>query len=351
MERILGIGLMSGTSLDGLDICLSEYRFPEPGFKILLAETFPYSFELKQKLKNSISLSGEELCRLDMEYGHFLGKMVKEFIKRNQIQNPEFIASHGHTVFHNPKEGYTVQIGNGTAIFAETGIKTIYDFRTRDVALGGQGAPLVPIGDELLFGEYDACLNLGGFSNISFNRNGKRIAFDICPVNIVLNRLSEKLGKSYDKDGEIAKSGTVDSELLKKLDRLEFYRIQPPKSLGIEWCQQYIFPTLEESGLFIEDRISTFGFHISNQISKVLNHYQIKNVLITGGGAFNSYLIESIGSKTNTELILPENEIIEYKESLIFGWLGLLRLKGKINILSSVTGASKDHSSGLIAGN
>lgn len=351
MERILGIGLMSGTSLDGLDICLSEFHFPEPGFQILLAETIPYTSELKQKLKNSISLSGDELCRLDMEYGHFLGKTVREFIKRNQIPNPEFIASHGHTVFHNPKEGYTVQIGNGTAIFAETGIKTIYDFRTQDVALGGQGAPLVPIGDELLFGEYDGCLNLGGFSNISFNRNQKRIAFDICPVNIVLNRLSEKLGKSFDKDGEIARSGKVDSKLLEKFDQLEFYRTEPPKSLGIEWCEKYIFPILKESGLFIEDQISTFGFHVSNQISNVLNHYQIKNVLITGGGAFNSYLIESIGSKTKTELILPENEIIEYKESLIFGWLGLLRLKGEINILSSVTGASKDHSSGLIAGN
>ncbi|MFA7616197.1 MAG: anhydro-N-acetylmuramic acid kinase [Moheibacter sp.] len=351
MERIMGIGLMSGTSLDGLDICLSEYQFPKPGFNILFAETISYSSKLKQKLKNSISLSGEELCRLDMEYGHFLGKTVKEFIIRNQIPNPEFIASHGHTVFHNPKEGYTVQIGNGTAIFAETGIKTIYDFRTQDVTLGGQGAPLVPIGDELLFGEYDACLNLGGFSNISFNRNGKRIAFDICPVNIVLNRLSEKLGKSFDKDGEIAKSAMVDAKLLEKLDQLEFYRSEPPKSLGIEWCDQFIFQLFDESELFVEDQISTFGFHISNQVSKVLNHYQIKNVLVTGGGAFNSYLIESIGSKTNTKLILPENEMIEFKESLIFGWLGLLRLKGKINILSSVTGASKDHSSGLIAGN
>jgi len=351
MERILGIGLMSGTSLDGLDICLSEYRFPQPGYKILMAETLPYSPELKQKLKNSIALSGEQLCRLDMEYGHFLGKTVKEFIRKKQIPNPDFIASHGHTVFHNPKDGYTLQIGNGAAIFAETGIKTVYDFRTGDLALGGQGAPLVPIGDELLFGEYDACLNLGGFSNISFNRNGKRIAFDICPVNIVLNRLAEKLGKSFDKNGEIAKSGTVDAQLLEKLDRLEFYRTEPPKSLGIEWCSHNVFPIIDSPELFVEDRISTFGFHISNQISKVLNHYQIKNVLITGGGAYNSYLLQSIGAKTNTELILPQSEIIEYKESLIFGWLGLLRLKGEINILSSVTGASTDHSSGLIAGN
>lgn len=350
MERILGIGLMSGTSADGLDICLSEYSFPEPGFRILSAETVGYTAGWKRRLKDSVLLSGEELCQLDHDYGHFLGKEVRKFIERNKTDVPEFIASHGHTVFHNPGAGYTLQIGKGAALYSETRIRTVCDFRSQDVALGGQGAPLVPIGDELLFGEFDACLNLGGFSNISFNRNQKRIAFDICPVNVVLNRLSEKLGKSFDRDGEIARSGTVDPELSDKLDRLEFYQNQPPKSLGVEWCNSQIWPILNDSDLETEDLISTFSHHISKQISNVLNHYQIKNVLITGGGAFNSYLIESVGSKTKTELILPDNEIIEYKESLIFGWLGLLRIKNRINILKSVTGASADHSSGLIIG-
>lgn len=350
MEIFRGIGLMSGTSLDGLDICLSEYNFTKPGFKILIAETIPYNSTLKQKLKNSVLLSGEELIKLDVEFGRFLGNCVSDFIEKHNLSDIDFIASHGHTVFHNPKEGYTLQIGNGTQIFKKTGICTVYDFRTADVIFGGQGAPLVPIGDEMLFSEFDACLNLGGFSNISFNRNGQRTAFDICPVNIVLNRLTEKLGIVYDKDGEIAASSKVSTDLLSQLNKLEFYRKNPPKSLGVEWCNQNIFPLLQDSELSVQELIATFTQHIADQISEILNKYSVKNVLISGGGAYNKFLIKTLGAQTCAALIIPEKNIIEYKESLIFGWMGLLRLKNKNNILNSVTGAERNHSAGIIVG-
>lgn len=350
MKTKLGVGLMSGTSLDGLDICLTEYDFENRKFKILQAETVSYSFEMKMSLKNAINLSGEDLTKLDMYYGSYLGEKVLDFIAKNRIEKLCFIASHGHTVFHNPKMGFTLQIGNGIQIFKKTGIKTVYDFRTQDVVFGGQGAPLVPIGDEQLFSKYDACLNLGGFSNISFKKGNTRVAFDICPINIVLNRLAERLGKEFDKGGQIASSGKVNDLLLSQLNQLDFYQTEPPKSLGVEWCNSVIFPLLNDSSLNSNDTIATFTEHISVQVSKVLNRNSIQDVLITGGGAYNTYLIELIRAKTKAKIIIPEKEIIEFKESLIFGWMGLLKLENQINTLSSVTGADRDHSAGIVVG-
>jgi|26BtaG_2_1085354.scaffolds.fasta_scaffold00029_65 anhydro-N-acetylmuramic acid kinase len=344
------IGLMSGTSLDGLDICYAQFLYPNIQFRILKTDTLPYSNDLKSQLKNAIHLSGEELTKLDIDYGFILGKSVNDFMEKHEIKDIDFVASHGHTVFHNPKDRYTLQVGNGLAIAEETGLKTVYDFRTQDVILGGQGAPLVPMGDEILFSDYDACLNLGGFSNISFKRMEKRIAFDICPVNIVLNKLAEKIGMPFDKDGNIAKSGKINEELLKTLNNLDYYNQPPPKSLGIEWCIENIFPLFEQTNLPIEDFISTYTQHSAQQIAKVLNENSIKNVLITGGGAYNTYLIEIIQSLTETEIILPEENLIEFKEALLFGLLGLLRIENQVNVFKLVTGASKDHSSGIVVG-
>jgi anhydro-N-acetylmuramic acid kinase len=348
MKTIFAIGLMSGTSLDGLDICYVQFTYPSMDFNILSAQTLDYSDEWKFRLKNSIHLSGEELTKLDVDYGFLLGEMVSEFIQNHCIQNLDFIASHGHTVFHNPKEFYTLQIGNGRCIYAKTGIKTIFDFRTQDVILGGQGAPLVPIGDELLFGGFDACLNLGGFSNISFRKEQKRIAFDICPVNIILNHLAEKIGFKYDANGEIARNGRISDELVRELNQLEFYQQNPPKSLGIEWCLEKIHPILNQSNLSTEDLIASFTEHISIQITEIFNQNEIKNCLVTGGGANNQFLIESIQMRTSTEIILPEPQIIEFKEALIFALMGMLKLENQINIFQSVTGATQNHSAGLI---
>ena len=347
--KATAIGLMSGTSLDGLDICLVEFKKNnfEWSFQILEAETIPYSENWENKLRNAVSFSTEDLLELNADYGFYLGKTVNDFLASKNIKNVDLIASHGHTVFHQPKRKFTLQIGDGRAIKLETSIPTIYDFRSQDVLMGGNGAPLVPIGDELLFSNYDACLNLGGFSNISFKRNDKRIAFDICPVNIILNQLSLEFGKKYDENGNLARTGTINSELLQQLNSLEFYQQQPPKSLGIEWCNENIFPLLKN----IDSRtaIATVTEHAANQISKVFNENKFKNVLFTGGGTYNQFLIERIQAQTSTEIIIPSEEIINFKEALIFAFMGVLRMNNEVNVLSSATGSSEDHSSGVIA--
>lgn len=348
MKLYKAIGVMSGTSLDGIDICYVELSSFENKYQIIHAETIEYDTYWRKRLADAIDISGESLTKLDIEYGHFLGEQILQFIEKNQIQTIDFIASHGHTIFHRPNFGYTLQIGHGAAIWAKTNIPTIYDFRTQDVILGGQGAPLVPIGDQMLFSNYDACLNLGGFSNISFERNQKRIAFDICPVNIVLNRLSARLNRKFDDKGALAKYGTIDKSLLEKLNQLEFYELNAAKSLGVEWCREMVDPLIEQSNLKTEDLLATFTEHIAIQISKVFNRNEIKNVLITGGGAYNEFLIQCIAKKSMTKLILGDPVLIEYKEALIFAWMGMLRMEQRINVLSSVTSANRDHSSGIL---
>ncbi|MFO7672308.1 MAG: anhydro-N-acetylmuramic acid kinase, partial [Lutibacter sp.] len=270
------------------------------------------------------------------------------FIEENSIKKLNFIASHGHTIFHNPKKKYTFQIGNGPYITSITGIKTICDFRVQDVALGGQGAPLVPIGDELLFSKYDYCLNLGGFSNISFNQNQQRIAFDICPVNIVLNHYVSELHMEYDDKGNIASEGNIDNNLLATLNSLAYYNDAKPKSLGYEFVVETIFPMIDKHNLSIKDILRTFVEHIAIQISKKIDSDSKKTMLVTGGGAFNTFLMARLQSYTTTKLIIPEKTIINYKEALVFGLLGLLKDEGKNNCLKSVTGAERDHSSGVV---
>ena len=263
------IGVMSGTSLDGLDIAYiklnSEVSYQ---FKILKAVTIPYHPDWKKALKNGFHLSGEALTKLDAEYGIYLGKTINKFIAENNIENINFIASHGHTIYHNPSESYTLQIGNGPYINTITGLKTICDFRTQDVALGGQGAPLVPIGDLLLFSEYDYCLNLGGFSNISMDENNQRIAFDICPVNIIMNHYVSSLNMEYDDKGKLASKGTIEESLLKELNSLPFYNAIKPKSLGYEFIVETVFPIINKYNLEIKDILRTFIEHIAQQIAK-----------------------------------------------------------------------------------
>ena len=339
---------MSGTSLDGLDICYSKFIKTKNNwdFQILTSETIPYSSEWEHALKNAIQLPSEELLKLDVDYGFYLGEKTSEFISKHKIINLDLIASHGHTVFHQPKNKFTLQIGDGRAIKSKINKTVIYDFRSQDVILGGNGAPLVPIGDELLFSNFDACLNLGGFSNISLKRNEKRIAFDICPVNILLNSFAEKFGEKFDKNGEIARTGTIDHQLLENLNELEFYKQTAPKSLGIEWINDQIAPFIQNQKA--EDLLATFTEHAATQIANIFDFYTIQNVLITGGGAYNSYLIEKIKSRTETEIQIPKKEIIEYKEALIFAFMGVLRSLNLDNVLSSATGSQNDHCSGLV---
>jgi len=347
-QSFYAIGLMSGTSLDGLDICYSKFIRNDSNwsFEILKCKTLPYSSVWENNLKNAIYLSSEELLELNSDYGFYLGEKTQEFISKNNITNLDLISSHGHTVFHQPKNKFTLQIGDGRAIKINTDKTVVYDFRSQDVLLGGNGAPLVPIGDELLFSASDACLNLGGFSNISMTRNGRRIAFDICPVNIILNELALHLGKKYDENGDFARNGTIDENLLKELNQLKFYKEEAPKSLGIEWINEQITPLIINQKP--EDLLATFTEHATIQITRILKKFEIKNVMITGGGTYNSYLIEKIKARTKTEIQIPSEEVIEYKEALIFAFMGVLRSLNLNNILSSATGSLKDHSSGIL---
>jgi len=339
------IGLMSGTSLDGLDIayCLFSFKDNKWSYSIEKAETIEYSKELTNQLLQAENTSSYEFVRIDKEFGAFIGKEVRKFIDKHNIE-VDFIASHGQTIFHQPHINLTTQIGDINSIAANARIKTIGDFRRLDLALGGQGAPLVPIGDRFLFSEYSYCLNLGGFSNISFEREDKRIAYDICPVNLVLNLLAKREGMDYDKDGLLARTGKVDMTILEKLNSLDFYKIRDKKSLGKEWVIDNIMPLLDNSKLCTRDLMSTFVEHASDQLAKNING----DILVTGGGAFNKYLIERLECKLNYKISMADPIIINYKEALIFAFLGVLRDRREINTLSSVTGARKDSCGGII---
>lgn len=345
------IGLMSGTSLDGLDVAFCRFEPIGDGkfkYSILEAETYLYTKEWIERLKMLPFSSAEDLAITDVEFGHLIGVMTRKFIDKCAFK-PDYVASHGHTVFHQPEKHFTLQIGNGSTIASECGFPVIFDFRSLDVALGGQGAPLVPVGDMLLFSDYDACLNIGGISNISFTENGKRVAFDVSPSNIVLNDLSKRLGMDYDDKGKVAESGRICSELKDRLDRLDYYKHSYPKSLGREWIDSVFMSELSKYELSVEDLLSTSVEHIACQISAILNTKKIKKVLVSGGGAKNEYLLKRIRSKvSDTEICIPEEKIINYKESLIFAFLGLLRILGKPNCLSSVTGSCMDNCGGVI---
>ena len=341
------IGLMSGTSLDGLDLVYVKFNNNSyKDFQIIHADTIPYSEKWKIILQKSIEFSADDLNDLDIKYGKFLAERVNEFIIKYSIKNIDFISSHGHTVLHQPEKGITLQIGNGQIISKITKQKVVCDFRTQDVKLGGQVAPLVPIGDELLFPEYDYCINLGGFSNISYREKNKRIAFDICPVNIVMNFYASKFGFQYDKNGDLASQGKINNQLLSKLNELDFYKKQHPKSLGLEWVQNEVYPlidSMEKNHIHI---LRTLVEHIAIQISNIVD--QNSSILFTGGGVFNSFLMNRISILSANKVIITSKKIINYKEALIFSLLGLLRIENKNNCLKSVTGANKDHSSGVI---
>lgn len=339
---------MSGTSLDGVD--LAEIIFSEENnkisFEIRKTQTVPYSKEWIFKLKNGINYSEKELKVLNSEYTVLLGNIIQTFISENKIENIDVVSSHGHTILHQPQNDFTLQIGNLPEITQIVNQKVVCDFRVQDVELGGQGAPLVPIGDRLLFSEYDYCLNLGGFSNISFEEKGKRIAYDISPVNTVLNFYANKLGFEYDNKGELSKGGTFHKTLFDRLNSLEFYQKKHPKSLGFEFVKDVIFPITENYET--QEVLRTFTEHIAFQISGNIRQKKSK-LLITGGGAYNHFLIDRIRYYLpGTEIVIPNKKIVEYKEALIFALLGYLKLQDRINVLSSVTGALRNHSSGKV---
>ncbi len=338
------IGTMSGTSLDGLDLCAVE--FAEDSFYIHAAATFEFSDEWRNRLNNAFSISGLELQQLSVDYGKFCGECINEFIAGHKIK-VTYIASHGQTIFHTPQTGLTVQIGSGAHIAATTGISTICDFRSLDVAMGGQGAPLVPIGDQLLFSEYDYCLNIGGFANVSTQQGERRIAWDICAANIVLNEYAKKYNYAYDENGYFGRKGNINLQLLQQLNQLSFYAQSAPKSLGREWVEREILPVLQASNLHDFDIMRTFYEHCGYQIGKTLQG-ENSQTLCTGGGVCNTLLMEIIEKHSESTLIIPSQEIINFKEALIFAYLGFLRVQRKENCLASVTGAQKNVCGGIV---
>lgn len=347
------IGLMSGTSLDGLDVAYCDIS--EHGFKLLAAETYPYDEQWIQWLSTLEHATAYEYVLVNVELGHYFGKMVNRF-RQDHPGHVDAIASHGHTIFHQPELGLTTQIGDGDSIAAETGLPVVFNFRTMDVALNGQGAPLVPIGDRLLFGQYDACLNLGGIANISYDimgRDGKamREAYDVCPCNMALNHLARQLGLGFDRDGLHARMGKTIPRLKAEMDALDYYRQPLPKTLGKEWFVSNFLPLLYDDGLEINDILCTCVEHIAHQINSAIKGRGVSSMLVTGGGAKNKYLIARLQAQMpGCKITIPSDMIIDYKEAIIFCLLGYLRLNHRPNCLQSVTGAMMDNCGGNIAG-
>ncbi len=367
MSEFYVIGLMSGTSLDGLDLAYCRFEIDEGAariainegtgdsgvrFELIATETVSYSTEWTHRLAALDKASALDYALAHAELGHFFGVCVREFMMRHPGR-VDFVASHGHTVFHQPQRGLTAQIADIDAIAAECGVAVVGGFRTMDVALGGQGAPLVPVGDRLLFGQYEACLNLGGFSNISFECRGRRWAFDVSPCNMALNDIARRMGLAFDKDGAIARGGHLEPFMLGDLDKLPYYAALPPKSLGKEWYDKEFVPVVEyalDNGLCYEDVMATLVEHIAHQVGKAVWRTGVSSMLLTGGGAHNGYLVERMRKMCiECELTVPEPAIVDYKEAILFALLGCLRVIGLPNALASSTGAKTNSVSGLLS--
>lgn len=361
-STFFAIGLMSGSSLDGLDICFVEFSVNEQktyDYKILQADCIEYTNEFRERLRNAPNLSAFEFAKLHTSLGKYFGELTNDFIQKNQIEKLDFICSHGQTIFHQPNSGFTTQIGCGAQIAAQTNCKVICDLRTSDVSNNGQGAPIVPIVEQYLFPDYKAFLNIGGIANISFRSesdgknesDGNIIAYDVCAANTLLNYFAKQKGFDFDKNGNLAKSGLIIPALLNELNEINFCKQTAPKSLGTEHIFNDWIPFFEKYEKSIEDKLATAVEHIAIQVGNSINstfNVQHSTLLVTGGGALNSFLIERIQKHTNLKVVIPDNLSIQYKEALSMAFIGLLRLLEIPNCLASVTGAKKDVIGGAI---
>ncbi|ANH82244.1 anhydro-N-acetylmuramic acid kinase [Niabella ginsenosidivorans] len=349
------IGIMSGSSLDGLDIAFVEFH--ENGgkweFEIQHTECVPYTAEWRARLEKAVLLSGLEYQLLHADYGHYIGQQINAFIDRYQLHyKVAVIGSHGHTTFHMPEKKMTAQVGDGAAIAAETGLPVVSDLRGMDVALGGQGAPIVPVGEKLLLNRHRYFLNIGGIANLSINGN-VYTAFDVCAANRVLNMLAAEVGKEFDADGALAQSGTVNEALLRELNGLEYYTLPAPKSLANDFGTDTVFPIIKRQGGSIEDQLRTYVEHIVQQVSKALDtdpayHREAHSMLVTGGGALNTFLMERMSAVLHVNVTVPDINLIQYKEAMIMALIAVLRWREETNVYSSVTGAGRDSAGGAL---
>lgn len=354
------IGLMSGSSTDGLDIVFAHFqeRGGKWGYELKAAACYAYEKDWEERLLAAASLPAAGYLLLHSAYGHYLGRSVIRFMEEMEIHlQVDLVASHGHTVFHLPAEGMTAQLGDGAAIAAETGLAVVSDLRALDVALGGQGAPIVPVGEKLLFPEYDLLLNIGGIANLSFHSDGQYTAFDVCPANRVLNVLARQAGKEFDEDGQLAAAGQTDASLLDALDELSYYRQLPPKSLANEFGTEVVLPLLQTSMLSTGDKLRTYVEHIALQVTKAARRHTSgapgaqRSMLVTGGGAFNDFLVQCIAERLSGQGIrvqIPDATVVKYKEAIIMALLGVLRWREENTVLASVTGARRNSIGGAL---
>jgi anhydro-N-acetylmuramic acid kinase len=361
------IGLMSGSSLDGLDIAYVHLQETGGRWSMEIQQTacIPYNHEWVEKLRGAIRLSALDYMLLHTDYGHFIGKAVNQFIEDHHLEHKvDMIASHGHTTFHMPLRGMTGQIGDGASIAAETRLPVISDLRALDLAFGGQGAPIVPIGEKLLLGDYGFLLNLGGIANLSFryaneNKEDQYHAFDVSPANRVLNMIVKRDGLLMDEGGKIAASGKLDTKLLAALERLDYYGLAYPKSLANDFGTDVVFPMVSGAKLSTADALNTFIEHIASQLKKditeIVGRHHIQpegqQLLVTGGGALNNYLVERIVANLEPlgiKVVVPDRQLIEFKEAVVMALIGVLRWREEYNVLSSVTGARRDSIGGAL---
>lgn len=354
------LGLMSGSSLDGLDMALVE--FEEIGGKwnytILNSDCASYPDEMKERLKHSTELNAPDYLQLNVDFGRLIGNLVNDFINKNDLAYKiQLIALHGHTTFHIPQKGVSAWLGNPADVAAITKINVVSDLRAMDVALGGQGAPIVPLGEKLLFPDFNYFLNIGGIANISILKNDKKIAFDVCAANKVLNMLAEQTGAGYDKDGAIAAAGNVSTALLTELNRLEYYKQPYPKSLANNFGIETVYPIVNAAPVSLEDKMRTYVEHIVTQISYAINDASQRNpsetekLFITGGGALNSFLVKRLTAvlkQYNIEVFVPEKETIDNKEALIMALLAVLRWREENTVMNEITGAARPSIGGAV---
>ena len=351
------IGIMSGSSLDGMDIVYTELQEKTGGwdFEIKHASCIAYDKAWERKLQEAVDLTAKDYLLLHIDYGQFTGQKINEFIDENKLHHQvNLISSHGHTTFHLPQNKMTHQLGDGAAIAAETKLPVVSDLRSMDVAFGGQGAPIVPLGEKLLFGNYNYFLNIGGIANISINKENEMIAFDVCAANRVLNMLAGEKGLAYDDEGKTSSLGSINEDLFQKLNALDYYKLPHPKSLANSFGTDKVFPLLKSFSIKIEDRLRTYTEHICEQIKKSLQPYksdEVQKLFITGGGAFNTFLVERLQKnleEMNFEIFIPDNEVVQYKEALIMALLGVLRWREQYTVLASVTGAIRNSIGGAL---
>jgi len=343
---------MSGSSMDGLDMvyCTLTDRAGSWSYEIIETACQEFPEDWKMKLQKITSLSAKELLLAHTAFGKWMGEAIESFITDKKLEHKvHFVASHGHTVFHEPQDGMSFQLGDGAAIAAKLSLPVISDLRNMDVALGGQGAPIVPIGEELLWPDYDCFLNIGGIANLTKKDDDEYLAYDICAANRVMNALCEPLGFEYDAEGKLARSGNLNPPLLSSLNALDYYKKEGPKSLANEFGLETVLPIIEESDASTEDKLHTYAHHIAEQIDVQLNG-QTK-LLVTGGGALNAFVVELLKerlSKKSVEVVVPERELIDYKEALVMALIGALRWREENNTKASVTGALRDAVGGAL---